>query len=319
MSAGLQLLSLTFGLERKVIKEALTHSGFYPDNNNGLRGNSRLVFAGMYSFKGMVAHILYDYYPLGGTQLQHILGNLFRNEYLERLFDKWGLRKWVRSGANFDVQKQKHIFVYAIMGAISQSNEYVQRRFIFRYIICDETRHVFEHQVKNRNIVLQLRHLAAQVLGQGTMVKTEIIADGMFCTTVMASSGAELSCESSRSYRYSRKKAIKNALAILSQTDYNRFVQETDYLDRLKQRESAKKQARTEELLQKKTQKDILRAQRMEKLKLIKKARDLQRKNVHAEAKKRKAAIELAKKLKEQKSQQPISANKRRFLEDKKK
>jgi hypothetical protein len=317
MATGLQILGLQLGIEKARLKEALTHSGFYSTNGSGSAGNSRLVFAGMYSFKGLLADLLYNYYPLTGTRLQHILGNITRNEYLEKLFDNWGLLKYVRYGGNFDVRKHKHIFVYAIMGAISQADEDTIRRFIFRYFLNSDTRHIFEHQNKNNNLLHQLYHLATQVLGVKIVVETAVIDEGIFTTAVLTSGGVELSRESSRSYRYSRKKAMKTAVAVLANTDFNRFVSETDYLERLKQRELEKKQLRQEEVIKKLAQKEQLKQKRIEQLKRIRHARDLQRKLSQADAKQRKALQAAARKANELKTQKPMSANKRRFLEDK--
>ena len=45
-----------------------------------------------------------------GTRLQHIQGNLFRNERLERQFDEWQLQQFARAGEKFDIKKLKHGF-----------------------------------------------------------------------------------------------------------------------------------------------------------------------------------------------------------------
>lgn len=319
MSIGLQILGAQLGLEKSRLREALAHSSFYSKGKTGESGNSRLVFAGMYAFKGILADILYNYYPLPGTQLQQILGNLTRNEYLETLFNNWGLLKYVRFGGNFDVRKHKHIFVYAILGAISQSDEETIRRFVFRYLICNDTRPIFEHQQKNKNLLHQLYHLAAQVLGEKVILETSKVDDDRFITTVLTSGDVVLSREISCSYRYSRKKAMKAAVTVLANTDFNRFVSESDYLERLKQRELEKKQFRQEEVRKKLAQKEQLKQKRIEQLRRLRQARDMQRKLSQAEAKQRKALLAAAKKAKELKTQQPVSANKRRFLEDKKK
>lgn len=76
------------------LRKVLTHDSFY--EKEGM-GNGRLVFAGMYAFRGQVAEILYRYVPGTGTRLQHILGNLFRQERLSRMYDEWRLRP-VRAG-----------------------------------------------------------------------------------------------------------------------------------------------------------------------------------------------------------------------------
>ena len=108
---------------RTQLREVLTHSSFYEDAG---KGNSRYVFAGMFVFKGMVAQVLYRYYTGEGTKLQHVLGNLFRNERLERLFDELKLKQFVRAGEYFDISTHKHIFVYAVFGYVTTLDEDVR-------------------------------------------------------------------------------------------------------------------------------------------------------------------------------------------------
>ena len=91
---------------RAKLREVLTHSSFYEQEG---RGNSRHVFAGMFVFKGQVAEVLFRYAVGEGTRLQHILGNLFRNERLERQFDEWHLGQFARAGENFDIKTHKHM------------------------------------------------------------------------------------------------------------------------------------------------------------------------------------------------------------------
>ena len=85
---------------RARLREVLTHSSFYEEEG---KGDSRYVFAGMFVFKGMVADVLFRYYTGEGTRLQHVLGNLFRQERLEQLFDEWQLGQFARAGESFDI------------------------------------------------------------------------------------------------------------------------------------------------------------------------------------------------------------------------
>jgi dsRNA-specific ribonuclease len=96
------------------LKRALTHKSFYK-NENG-KHNSRYVFCGMYAFKGLVAEIPYTWFPLEGTQLQHTLGNLFKPEILDWIFVYYDLDKLIRYGLEFDANKQRHIFVFGLLG-----------------------------------------------------------------------------------------------------------------------------------------------------------------------------------------------------------
>ena len=68
---------------RSTLRTVLTHSSFYEKEG---KGNSRYIFAGMFVFKGQVADVLYQYFSGDGTRLQHILGNLFGKERLERMY-----------------------------------------------------------------------------------------------------------------------------------------------------------------------------------------------------------------------------------------
>ena len=318
MAVNLQLLGAQLGIDKNELKTALTHSSFYQAKDEK-KGNSRLIFSGMFVFKGILANVLYHYQPNTGTQLQHILGNLMRNEYLNQLFDRWNLMNKVRVGGDFDVRKHKHLFVYAILGCISFAGEQIQQRFIFRFFINDETGYIFRHEQKNKNLLHQLNLKSKPVLGEQVTLVTEKNDDGQFHSSVTTANGKKISAVKSKSYRYSRSKAIKEALCLIAEIDYSRFIAETDYLEQLKIREAEKKQKKMDEVLLKLKEKETLRERRKEKLVQIKKARDIERRKVQAEAKKRKAertVLAAAKKLKEQK---PLSANKRRFLEDKKK
>lgn len=318
MSASLQLLGAQLGIEKNELKIALTHQSFFKVDED-LKANSRLIFAGMFAFKGILAHVLYNFYPNSGTQLQHILGNLCRNEYLESLYDKWNLKKHIRAGTKFNIQVHKHLFVYAIMGCISQAEEPIRHRFIFRYFLCSDTEHLFSHRAKNKNVLHQLNHLALPVLGEYLNISTLKTEDGSYCTNVETNTNLVICSEISLSYRYSRKKAIKEALSILAQIDFDKFISETDYLERLKKREADKKQLRLLAVQQKLDEKQALLERRREQIRQLRKARDIERKKSQAELKKRKAEKAAIKKAKEANTQRPVSANKRRFLEDKKK
>jgi len=57
----MDILASKLGISKNELKQALTHFSFY-ENKNEAKANSRLVFAGMYAFKGITADILYKYY-----------------------------------------------------------------------------------------------------------------------------------------------------------------------------------------------------------------------------------------------------------------
>ena len=81
------------------LNKALTHSS-YPDTAEE-DNNSRYVFLGQFAFKGYVAEIIYNFVPGTGTQIQHLLGNLFKNEHLHTLYDKLKLNELKRCGVEF--------------------------------------------------------------------------------------------------------------------------------------------------------------------------------------------------------------------------
>ena len=101
------------------LKKALTHKSFFK-NEDSDNSNSRYVFLGMFGFKGKVAETLFRYMPGTGTQIQHFLGNLFKDEILLKIYDTYNLHEICRFGSSFDINKQKHIIVYGFLGFVSQ-------------------------------------------------------------------------------------------------------------------------------------------------------------------------------------------------------
>lgn len=251
----------------------LTHSSFYEKED---KGNSRYVFAGMFVFKGMVAEVLYRYATGDGTQLQHILGNLFRNERLVRLFDEWKLGQYVRAGSNFDIDAHKHVFVYAVFGYVTTLDENIRHWFIAKYILNEESDYLFVHKRRNRDLLAQADALVKQTNGQRLTLVMEMTDDGLHRAKAVMSDGTVLCEATSKSWRYARTKATKTALNLLATPFRKELLSNPEY--------QARKQALEEE-------------------------KRAQRKAEHAARAAAKAAKEA----------QPMSAKKRRYLEDKKK
>ena len=67
------------------------------------KANSCYVFAGMFVFRGMVGEVLFCYAAGDGKHLQHVLGNMFRQERLEQQFDEWHFQQFARVGKQFDI------------------------------------------------------------------------------------------------------------------------------------------------------------------------------------------------------------------------
>ncbi len=315
---SLDLLSRKLGIEKTSLKQALTHYSFY-ENKEDSKANGRLVFAGMFIFKGQVAEILVKYFSGNATQLQQILGNLFRNDYLHRLFDQWTLKKRTRNSEKFDVNSHKHIFVYAIFGCISNLGYDKRREFIFKYLINNENSHLLKHVTKNNDLVHQAKELAKITIGEKLRTKMFLTDDTLHKAVVFFNDGTVIAEATSKSYRYARKKAMKNTLEIISNISFEKYLSESNYIERVQKRIEEEKEKRKNELQQKLDEKEKRRQENTEKTKRIKKARDQTRKKAQTEAKKRKAEIEKRMAAEAAKEQRPLSAKKRRHLQDKKK
>ncbi len=108
-------LSSVFDLEElhNELKKALTHKSLYEKDES--KTGSRYIYLGMYAFKGKVCELTEKYMPVGCTQLQHYLGNLFKEEDLHKIFHKYHLEDLSRSGVGYDVLRYKHLFVYGFL------------------------------------------------------------------------------------------------------------------------------------------------------------------------------------------------------------
>lgn len=305
------------------LKKALTHKSFFKDEDSE-QSNSRYVFSGMFGFKGKVAETLFNYMPGSGTQLQHYLGNLFKDETLFKIYKTYHLDELCRYGRTFDIDKQKHILVYGFLGFICQwlSPEKLNQFIVRNYL--SETSHLMPTQFKNRDLQSQCSYFSRLRYNEGILVITQMIDELLFKSSVSA--GKVVICEAeSKSYRYSRKKALKQALLMLSAPERIKLDNDTEYLKREEQREQqlkdeAKRQ-KDEKLatyLEKKEKIQQLRGEERKKAKALAAEREIERKKAKARAK---ARIEARKKADENKKSSVLglSTAKRRHLEDKKK
>lgn len=301
---------------RAKLREVLTHSSFYEKEG---RGNSRYVFAGMFVFKGMVAQVLYRYFTGEGTRLQHVLGNLFRNERLERLFDELKLKSFVRAGETFDIKTHKHIFVYAIFGYVTTLDEDMRNWFIAKYILNEESEHLFLHKKRNANLLAQADEMVRRTNGQRLSLEMEVTDEGLNQAKAVLSDGTVL-CEAvSKSWRYARTKATKLALNMLATPFRKEMLSNPDYQARVLAREEEKIAIRKAEIEARDAAKEAIREEKKAKRKEIARARDRKRRQSQAAAKIRKAENAARAAIKAAKEARPMSAKKRRFLEDKKK
>ena len=301
---------------RSQLREVLTHSSFYEKEG---RGNSRYVFAGMFVFKGMVAQVLYRYYTGEGTWLQHVLGNLFRNERLERLFDEWKLRQFVRAGEKFDITAHMHIFVYAIFGYVTTLDEDIRNWFIGKYILNDESNHLLLHKRRNANLLAQADAIVRNTDGRRLALEMEETSDGLHRAKAVLSDGTILCKAVSKSWRYARTKATKMALNILATPFRKELLSNPDYQARVLAREEEKAAKRRAEVEARDAAKKAVRAEKEAKRKEIARVRDAKRRKSQAESKKRKAENAARAAIKAAKEARPMSTKKRRHLEDKKK
>lgn len=301
---------------RSQLREVLTHSSYYEQQG---KGNSRYVFAGMFAFKGLVAEVLFRYYAGEGTRLQHVLGNLFRQERLERLFDEWHLKQFVRTGDPFDISTHKHIFVYAIFGYVSTLDEKTRNWFISKYILTKETSHLLSHRKRNRNLLAQADEMVRQTDGRRLTLEMEVTEEGLHKAKAVLSDGTVL-CEAvSKSWRYARTKVTKMALNLLAIPTRKYMLSNPDYQARVVERMEKEREQRKAEVEEREARKKELREKRRENWKEERRVRDAKRRASQAAAKKRKAENAARAAAKAAKEARPMSAKKRRYLEDKKK
>lgn len=301
---------------RAKLREVLTHSSFYEQEG---KGNSRYVFAGMFVFKGMVAQVLYRYFTGEGTRLQHVLGNLFRNERLERMFDEWKLKPFVRASEKFDIKSHKHIFVYAVFGYVTTLDEDIRNWFIAKYILNEESEHLFLHKKRNANLLAQADAMVRRTDGRRLSLEMEVTEDGLNRAKAVLSDGTVLCEAESKSWRYARTKATKLALNMLATPFRKEMLSNPNYQARVLAREQEKIAARKAEIEARDAAKEAIREEKKAKRKEIAQARDRKRRASQAAAKIRKAENAARAAAKAAKEARPMSAKKRRFLEDKKK
>ncbi|GHT31626.1 hypothetical protein FACS189434_01700 [Bacteroidia bacterium] len=299
------------------LRTALTHKSFYRKEDEA-KGSSRYVFAGMFAFKGLTAEVLFRYVPATGTQLQHALGNLFKNEHLNRLFDTFELQKYIRHGADFPAERHRHIFVFGLLGYLHiHATAEVKEAFIRRHFILPNEQTLMP-QTKKRDMQAQCNVFALMLYGCQT--RLSMAKQNETWTTTITAGERTVAAETSASYRYSRRKALKKALLSLA-AEHNR--QQPDYEQRLQHLEqlqaektAAQKAERQAAFAQKQAKKAAERKQKKE---------DWQQKAIETDIKRRKAKA-AAKQRKEEQARRNtenaarmanMSTNKRRHLQDK--
>lgn len=161
--------------------------------------------------------------------------------------------------------------------------------------------------------------MARSVFGGPLQINMEVLPDGLHKAVLCFETGLEIASATSKSYRYARKKAGKEALRVISNLNFRHFEETNDYYERLQKRINEEKQKHQELVRQKNEEREKARLIRKEKVKRLKEIQDEKRRQAKLEAKKRKAEKEKQAAQAAAKSQRPLSAKKRRHLEDKKK
>ncbi len=317
-------LSLTVALvdEHHALKKALTHHSFYTDEKEANNAeSSKFIFLGMYAFKGKVAEVMRKYIPLTGKQLQHYLGNVFKNKQLNYIYDRYHLGHCVRCGDDFSVEQHHHIFVYALLGFVYQyADEKHLLRFIYRNFL-ESTEHLMPGKIKNKDTWGQCQYLSKMFYNSLPVLKTEKTKEQYLCQVRV--DDVSIGEHQSKSQLYARKKAIKKALLHIAaeqnkQWDNNPMVLE---IRQKIEKQAAEKLAREKaEKLKAYREKQRKRTEETLKRKQARKAeaqkKDEQRRKSKAEAKKRRERQEELRK-KQRMEMANMSVAKRRHLQDK--
>ena len=238
---------------------ALTHSSYYR-REQPEKSNSRYVFTGMFAFKGEVAATMNRFVPGTGMQLQHALGNIFKNENLIRIYDTFGLESVIRYGNEFVLVKHTHIFVYAWLGFVFQHTPPEElSRFISRYILLPNYR-LLDFSSKSKDLEAQCNVISRVLFGKTVKVITTKLNDRQ-CETRVSIDEYTIASETAGGYRYSRTKSLKKALKSLLDDAYFLESQNPEFLLRVYKIE----ELQDEKIKQKKEEKLRMQAEKEER------------------------------------------------------
>lgn len=312
----LSRFNITF--EKHQLERVVTHNSFSENNN------SRYVFLGMFAFKGVVAHWIFNHVAGTGTQLQQYLGNIFKPTFLETFFDKH-FQKITRIDAKIDFNTQKHIFTYAFFGFVyDNATEEQLNEFIFNQII-KLNDHLLPSNYKHKNYWDQLIFLCKQhydckpkLTNIENEDKTQLIS--------IAIHNEIIAQHQSISYKYAKKKAIKQALDFVTKNIEDKVKQNPRYQENEKlklEKELKIQEKQKQEKLEKHIARNLVHQEKMQV------RREEKKKQAQEEDKKRRLAKEKTKEKTYRKGADTIyrsytteeiaamSASKRRNLQDK--
>ena len=155
--------------------------------------------------------------------------------------------------------------------------------------------------------------------GRRLSLEMEQTEEGLHRAKAVLSDGSVLCEAESKSWRYARTKATKMALNMLATPARKIMLSNPAYQARVRARIEEEKAKRRAEIEARDAAKEELRLQKKEARKVLARIRDAKRRESQAAAKIRKAENARRAAIKAAKEARPMSANKRRFLEDKKK
>ena len=147
----------------------------------------------------------------------------------------------------------------------------------------------------------------------------EQTAEGLHKAKAMLSDGTLLCEAESKSWRYARLKATKLALDILAMPSRKYILSNSEYQARVLAKKEEEKAKHRAEIEARDAKKKEQQAKKKEQRKAEARVRDAKRRKSQADAKIRKAENTRRAAIKAAKESRPMSAKKRRFLEDKKK
>ena len=231
-----------FPIDDHELKRVFTHGSFSEDNH------SRFVFLGMFAFKGLVADYIFHHTAGTGTQLQHFLGNIFKNSFLEAFFIKYHLREHCRF-QNIAINEQMHIFVYAFFGYLYENADPENLdKFIFNEIIAPHD-HLLPQNYKSRNRWDQLIFLCKQHYDQRPKLRYQLVENKHHFSIF---NGDKIIGEHiSVGYKYAKKQAIGASLKFVAAHLEEKIKQDEAY----KANQLTEKEKKAKEILETKAEK----------------------------------------------------------------
>lgn len=232
------------GYEKHHLQQVLTHNSFSEKNN------SRYVFLGQFAFKGKVAEWIFKNTAGNGMQLQHFLGNIFKQSFLDTFFDKY-IRTIQRIANKDDVAKQKHIFSYAFFGFVYENaTEKQLQDFIFQLIILPNN-HLLPQNYKLKNHWDQLIFLCKQHFDTKPKLVITEAEEKIQHISVLLNTEV-IGFHQSISFKYAKKQAIAKALKTVADRLEAVVKNEVTYIEneKNKQLEIAQKQQLAKEAKQ---------------------------------------------------------------------